>query len=132
MTQWVDIKLLYGTNMVRCLFFIIVFFSTQIDANEICDTESGKCEKVGTGGAWMLSIIETSVIPCGNPTEITNWLAEHDWLLDRVKAKSTEYDHLFKMQKRLFWNAENKDKTQHCSKLITLIKNGNPLNSNLR
>ncbi|WP_199611553.1 hypothetical protein [Flocculibacter collagenilyticus] len=118
--------------MVRCLFFIIVIFSTQASAKEICDANSGKCEKVSTGGAWMLSIIETSVIPCGNHTVITNWLAEHEWLLDTVRAESTEYDYLLKMQKKSFWGADNNGKDQQCSKLITLIKNGNPLNSNLR
>ena len=127
-----NIQMLYGTNMIRCLIFILVIFSTQISANEICDANSGKCEKVGTGAAWMLSIIETSEVPCGNPIEIGNWLTDHEWLLDKVRAESTEYDYLLKMQKRSFWDADNKDKVQRCSKLITLIKNGDPLNSDLR
>jgi hypothetical protein len=127
-----SIKLLYGTNMVRYLFLVISLLSWQVSSNEICDTKSNKCAQVGSAAAWMLSIIETSKDSCGENNEISQWLKSNHWLVKQVKANESEYDYLAQMQKITYWSSKNPEIPQQCSKLITLIKSGTPLSSELR
>ena len=118
--------------MARCLFLIISLLSWQVSSNEICDTNSKKCAQVGSAAAWVLSIIETSKESCGDNIEISQWLKSNQWLVERVKANESEYDYLAQMQKRTYWISDNPDVAQQCSKIVTLIKSGSPLNSELR
>ena len=123
---------LYGTNMVRSLFLIVSVFSMQVYANEFCDTNSKKCEQVGSAAAWTLSIIETSTKICGANNEISQWLKANQWLTEQVKASEAEYEYLAQSQERTYWGVNSPEVLQQCSKVVNLIKNGSPLNSELR
>lgn len=117
--------------MVRHLIFTVTFISTASHAVEVCDSTKSKCTQVGSSAAWLLSIIETSIEPCKNNTEIGGWLANNSWLIAKVKAAESEYDDLIRAQHK-FWNTANVDISNQCSKLVKLIKSGSPLNSELR
>jgi len=80
----------------------------------------------------MLSIIETSQESCGENNEISQWLKLNHWLVEQVKSNESEYYYLVQMQKRTYWSSNNSEVTQQCSEIITLIKSGSPLNSELR
>ncbi|MCG7549267.1 hypothetical protein MHN81_15035 [Pseudoalteromonas sp. Of7M-16] len=118
--------------MVRCLFIIIALFFWQVSSNEICDANSKKCAQVGSAAAWMLSIIETSKESCDENNEISQWLKSNHWLVEQVKANESEYDYLAQMQKRMYWSSNNPKVAQQCREIITLIKSGSPLTSELR
>lgn len=117
--------------MVRHLIITLAFLSTASYAVEICDSRKSKCAQVGSGAAWMLSIIETSLEPCKNNIEIGEWLHNYSWLVTKVKAAKPEYDYFIRAQDK-FWNTANVDIPNQCSKLVNLIKSGSPLNSELR
>lgn len=118
--------------MARCLLLIITLLSWRVSSNEICDPISKKCAQVSTAAAWMLSIIETSKESCGEDNEISQWLKSNRWLTEQVKANESEYEYLAQMQKSTYWNSNNSKIAQQCSQLITLIKSGSPLTSELR
>ena len=133
------------------LFYLILFFTCgsleasqevtfsqrgdDLNSQEFCNTDSTKCQLVGSAGPWLLSIFETSVEACkaSGITSLTvrNWLNSNYWLVEKVKKMTSEYGQFIKMQKN-YWNVPSPYLKSQCLNVSKAVEEVNPLNHGMR
>ncbi|WOH38224.1 hypothetical protein RI844_03020 [Thalassotalea fonticola] len=119
-------------NIKILLSSILLFSSNTLLATELCDSTSNKCAQIGSGAAWLLSIIETSKHVCTSSEDVHYWLEENKWLIKKIKSEEPEYAHFLEMQSNSFWKTGNPEIQDNCDKVTELVHNEHPLNSSLR
>jgi hypothetical protein len=118
------------------LLILLFLVNFSLNAESLCDANGNRCEEIGSGAPWMLSILETSLSVCAKKvngySQVEVWLKNHDWLLPKVKAMTSEYENLIKMQKKSFWHPDNPEILKNCKGLLKLVQSDAPLSSSYR
>lgn len=137
--------------MIQLLFLLLAVNVSMQDVEErtfvrggspeiktFCSDELDRCQHVGSAGPWLLSIFETSIKPCYAVPEVSEqvrtWLDENEWLLDHVRAMSSNYKSLLNTQLTGLWTPDTKDEyvKEICAEISRTLLNKHPLNERMR